>query len=330
MSVLAHWPRRGSELGHQELQQAVRAVESAFASTLETLRVDIGLKEMIEEIYVPLGGWITSIQRHKGGPLVVGINGAQGAGKSTLSNLLEVTLGEGFGLRVVSFSIDDLYKTRTEREALSGHVHPLLLTRGVPGTHDVELGMQILASLMSPEPDRVTKIPVFDKSIDDRCPTSVWQEWVGPADVILFEGWCMGARPQNDIELQCPINALEREEDADGSWRRYVNDQLAGPYAELFAQVDLLLMLQVPSMQAVYEWRSQQETKLAERMRYIHDTQLPADHLKIMNESQIERFIQHYERLTCAMLEEMPVRADVTLRLNQNHKISDILVNRKG
>ncbi|KAA0874712.1 hypothetical protein [Nitrincola tapanii] len=327
MSVLVHWPTEHLCLSDEQLRSAVRAVESAFASTLESLRVDIGLKEMVQEIYVPMCGWIACWQQRKGGPLVLGINGAQGAGKSTLFNLLEVTLSEGFGLKVVGFSIDDLYKTRADRERLAQQVHPLLSTRGVPGTHDVDLGIQILDSLLQAEENTVTKIPVFDKSVDDRCLDSVWQEWTGSADIIVFEGWCVGAQAQDEAELPHPVNQLEAEEDPQGHWRRYVNEQLQTAYADLFSRLDLLIMLQVPSMRSVYEWRSLQEKKLAERMRYIHDTQQPTDHLRIMNEEQIVRFIQHYERLTCAMLKEMPQRADLTLRLNENHKICDLLLN---
>ena len=327
MSLLTRWPREHLSLTEAERRRAVQAVEQAFASTLESLQVDIGLKELFEQIYVPLAAWLVERQRGRSRPLVVGINGAQGAGKSTLFNLLEVILEEGFGLRVVGFSIDDLYKTRAEREHLAREVHPLLKTRGVPGTHDVELGIELLDSLIEAGPDTLTKIPVFGKSIDDRCPPTVWQEWVGPVDVIVFEGWCVGALPQSDEALQIPVNALETEEDAAGVWRRHVNAQLAGPYRALFSRLDLLLMLKVPSMQAVYEWRALQEQKLAERVQYIYDTQQPTAHLRIMNPDEIKRFIAHYERLTRAMLEELPERADVCLHLNENHKIREIAIN---
>jgi len=228
---------------------------------------------------------------------------------------------------LVGFSIDDLYKTHDERVRLGQKVHPLLATRGVPGTHDVELGISILHSLCNGDENTVTKIPVFDKSTDDRCPESVWQEWVGPADIIVFEGWCVGALPQDEADLEAPINALERTEDPDGAWRKHVNEQLKGSYQALNEMLDVLLMLKVPSMDAVFEWRSLQEQKLAERIKYFSDTQQPTDHLRIMDELQIKRFIQHYERLTRHMLEEMPARANITMMLNQNHKISEIQIN---
>lgn len=327
MSVLASWPSSHMCLTERERQIAVSAVEAAFNSALESLQVDIGFKEMVEEIYVPMGAWIAQHQSQQQKPLVLGINGAQGAGKSTLFNLLEVTLTEGFGLNVVGFSIDDLYKTREDRQKLAKEIHPLLQTRGVPGTHDIELGIDIIDSLLNARNDTVTSIPVFDKSIDDRCPEHAWQEWVGKADVIVFEGWCVGAKPQPDESLIEPVNALEQVEDPQGVWRRYANQHLSQKYNELFSKLDLLIMLQVPSMQAVFEWRSLQEKKLAERMQYIHDTQQPSDHLRIMNEQQIVRFIQHYERLTRAMLEQMPGQANLVLRLNDNHKIEEIRIN---
>ncbi|WP_432470881.1 hypothetical protein [Amphritea sp. HPY] len=326
MTLLTQWPEDQLCLSPEVRRQAVQAVEQAFASTLETLKVDIGLVELLESIYVPLGAWLVARKEQQQGPLVVGINGAQGAGKSTLFNLLEVILEDGFGLKVVGLSIDDLYKTRAEREQLATTVHPLLQPRGVPGTHDVSLGIELLRDLKSGA-EQIVKIPAFDKSIDDRCSPALWQEWSGEADIVVLEGWCVGAHAQNTAELQQPVNSLEADEDPDGCWRNYVNDQLAGPYKELFDMIDVLVMLKVPSMEAVFSWRSQQEKKLAERVKYIYDTQQPTQHLRIMDEAQIKRFIQHYERLTRNMLQEMPGRADICLELNENHKTSKIHIN---
>ncbi len=327
MNLLTQWPSDQLCCRYQQRRDVVKAVERAFASTLESLKIDLGLVDLLEQIYVPLGAWLVCRKQQQTGPLVVGVNGAQGAGKSTLFNLLESILCDGFGLRVVGFSIDDLYKTHDEREQLGKQVHPLLATRGVPGTHDIELGIEILQSLRDSDENTVTKIPVFDKSIDDRCPAAVWQEWIGPADIIIFEGWCVGALPQSNAELATPMNTLERDEDPDGAWRTHANDQLKHSYRQLNSMLDTLLMLKVPSMDAVFEWRSLQEQKMAERVKYFSDTQQPTDHLRIMNAEQIQRFIQHYERLTRHMLDEMPNRADITLMLNENHKISDIQIN---
>ncbi|PXF30770.1 hypothetical protein WH50_13445 [Pokkaliibacter plantistimulans] len=323
MSTPALWPRDRLALTDVARAQAVKATEQAFARTLTSLQIDIGLVRVLEAIYVPLAAWVVAGQERLQRPMVLGINGAQGAGKSTLSNLLEIILSAGFGKRVVVFSIDDLYKTREERERLASEVHPLLMTRGVPGTHDIDLGLQLIESVKQAERHHATKIPVFDKSIDDRCDPMFWQEWEGSADVIIFEGWCVGAKPQADEELIAPVNTLEEVEDDQQTWRRYVNEQLKGLYAELFEQLDALVMLKVPSMEAVYAWRTQQEQKLAERVRMM-GTHHATDGLRIMDAEQIRRFIMHYERITRHTLAEMPARADVTLHLNQHHQIASV------
>ncbi len=327
MGVLTSWPKDQLFQTAQRRTEVVAAVEADFSKTLESLKVDIGLVEMLEAIYVPLAAWIMEHKSRHPGPLVVGINGAQGAGKSTLFNLLEVTLSLGFGQRVVGFSLDDIYKTRAARERLAADIHPLLVTRGVPGTHDVELGISLLEQLRQSQDGSVVKIPVFDKSIDDRCPERAWQECSGAVDVVVVDGWCLGAAPQSEQELLQPVNELEATEDPDAVWRRYVNDQLKGPYQQLFDQLDLLIMLKVPSMESVFEWRTLQEKKLADRVRYL-DQEGRSDGLKIMSESEIHRFIMHYERLTRMMLERMPEIADVTSFLNENHKTYKILINR--
>ncbi len=327
MALLTSWPKEQLFQTEQKRHQVVAAVEAEFADTLKTLKVNIGLVEVLESIYVPLAAWIMELKSRHQGPLVVGINGAQGAGKSTLFNLLEVTLSSGFGQRVVGFSLDDIYKTRASRQRLAAEVHPLLVTRGVPGTHDVELGIDLIKQLRGARQDSVVKIPVFDKSIDDRCPERVWQEWLGPVDIVVLDGWCLGAEPQSEQDLKQPVNDLEADEDPHAIWRSYVNEQLKGGYQQLFGMVDLLIMLKVPSMESVFEWRTLQEKKLAERVRYLEREGQPGE-LRIMSEVEIRRFIMHYERLTRMMLEQMPEKAAVTTFLNENHKADRILINR--
>ena len=327
MALLTAWPKDQLFQSEATRRQVVAKVEAEFSDTLKSLKVDIGLVEMLERIYVPLAAWLMEYKQRRPGPLVVGINGAQGAGKSTLFNLLEVTLSSGFGQRVVGFSLDDIYKTRAARQRLAADIHPLLAIRGVPGTHDVDLGIELINQLRSAAQDDIVKIPVFDKSVDDRCPVSVWQEWCGPVDVVVLDGWCLGAEPQADQALLEPVNSLESDEDPDAVWRTYVNDQLKGPYQQLFSMVDLLVMLKVPSMAQVFEWRTLQEKKLAERVRHLNEAGQP-DGLKIMSEAEIRRFIMHYERLTRQMLETMPAKADVTSYLNENHASYKIEVNK--
>src|SRR3954469_24794538 len=124
--------------------------------------------------------------------LVVGVCGSQGSGKSTACARVMRALTAS-GHRAAVLSIDDLYLPRAARLELSRRVHPLLLTRGVPGTHEVSLGLRILGAVAAREP---VLRPRFDKASDDREPESRWLPLDPPLDVLFFEGWCVGARPQ--------------------------------------------------------------------------------------------------------------------------------------
>jgi D-glycerate 3-kinase len=242
-------------------------------------------------------------------PLIVGVCGSQGSGKSTVCNTLTTRFRES-GLKVANLSLDDLYLPLAERVTLSQQVHPLFRTRGVPGTHDTKLGIETLDALGRAEPVR---LPRFDKAVDDRRPLADWEEFVGPAQLVLFEGWCVGARPQTIEALTQPVNALEANEDADGRWRKYANNALAAEYQSLFARLDLLVLLAAPSFDVVLKWRTQQE----------HDLRAQAKQgsAGVMSDAAVARFIQHYERLTKHVLQEMPGRADLVIRLAADRSV---------
>jgi D-glycerate 3-kinase len=242
-------------------------------------------------------------------PFVVGICGAQGSGKSTLARGLLRGLGEA-GVAAATLSIDDLYLTLAERERLAREVHPLLRTRGVPGTHDVTLGLAVIGDIDGRRP---ALLPRFDKSRDDRAPVDRWEALDGPLDVLLFEGWCVGARPQSADALVAPINALERDEDRGGHWRAYVNAALETRYRALFDRIDCLTLLAAPGFEVVRAWRIQQENDLR--------AQSAPGAPGVMTDEQIARFIQHYERLTRHILDEMPSRADITLTLDADRRV---------
>jgi D-glycerate 3-kinase len=224
---------------------------------------------------------------------------------------------EARGLTAAVLSLDDLYLTLPEREALSRDVHPLLRTRGVPGTHDTGLGLALL-DVLGDGPAEVS-LPRFDKAEDTRAPAETWPHVTSPVDVILFEGWCVGAVPQDEAALGRSINALERDEDPDGAWRRYVNDRLKTDYATLFGRIDILALLRAPSFEVVYGWRSLQEEKLAEKVR-----QQGLLGARLMDAAQIRRFLMYYQRLTEWILEEMPGRADILMPLAEDHRILDV------
>ena len=235
--------------------------------------------------------------------MVAGICGSQGSGKSTLARAL-ARMAASEGIAAAVLSLDDLYLTHAEREVLGRQVHSLLRTRGVPGTHDVELGLGTIAALERGEP---APLPRFEKGNDDRAPMSVWPAAPANTLLLIFEGWCMGAVPQSEAELTQPVNVLERDEDPDGLWRRYANGALAGPYQSLFNRLDLLILLAAPGFEVVHDWRIEQE-------RGLRDAGAPA----AMDDTQIARFIQHYERLTRHILNEMPARADLIAWLDHN------------
>lgn len=242
-------------------------------------------------------------------PLILGICGSQGSGKSTLA----CGLVERLGVRAAMLSLDDLYLGKAARGELARDVHPLLATRGVPLTHDVERGCAILDAVKAGQP---VCLPRFDKASDEPLPESEWDAVDAPLDLLIFEGWCVGAAAQAEAELVAPVNELEREEDAGGCWRRAVNDALAGPYQALFGRLDRLVLLAAPGFEVVCAWRTQQEAEL--RAALAAQGRDPA---LAMTGARIGRFIQHYERITRAILEEMPARADLTLRLDADRRV---------
>ena len=232
----------------------------------------------------------------------VGIGGGQGAGKSTLGRLI-VEAGRAFDARVEVLSIDDFYLTREERQRLAEDVHPLFATRGPPGTHDVDLLRATLAALRQPGDVRV---PRFDKGVDTR---TGYQTRRGAVDIVVLEGWCVGATAAG-VSVREPINTLERDHDADGVWRSTVEAALRTSYAEVFAGLDTLVFLQVPGLDAVRRWRLQQESERAPEQR--------------LTEAGVNRFVEHYERITRRMLATLPAKADVVVELDDAHRIAGL------
>ncbi|MCP4125597.1 MAG: hypothetical protein GY753_00875, partial [Gammaproteobacteria bacterium] len=229
---------------------------------------------------------------------------------STLAAIVSLLLNERHGLHSASLSLDDLYLTRAVHQTLAAENNPLFTTRGVPGTHDILLGNRILDQVQAGQP---VILPRFNKLTDDRAPREEWSQHK-PLDVLILEGWCVGCRPQDD--LQPPVNQLERNKDPDGIWRGHINNSLQGEYAEFFSRLHPLLMLAVPSMQKIYEWRELQEQKLQQQ----HGR-------RGMSKAEIQRFIMHYERLTRWMLQDMPQRADILLPVGEDHAPTDIIFN---
>jgi D-glycerate 3-kinase len=266
-----------------------------------------GYRQTIESALLPLGQRLATRIRQSDSLVVIGLCGAQGSGKSTASAVLAELLNRE-DLPTAAMSIDDFYLPHAERQQLARGVHPLLATRGVPGTHDVELAQAVIESLAD---EGMTQVPVFDKATDDRRPRAQWRPLEGPLRAVILEGWCVGARPQDAAQLATPVNALERDEDPEGRWRGYVNEALAGRYAALFSRLSPMVLLAAPSFEVVLAWRTEQEHKLRERL-----AREGGDGSRVMSDGQIARFISHYERITRHILAEMPARADHLIALD--------------
>ena len=244
---------------------------------------------------------------------IIGLTGGQGAGKSTITQIIKLILNYKYNLKVVYFSIDDFYKTLKERNKLSKNVHKLFKTRGVPGTHDTKLLKKTFSDLVKKN-FKLVLIPSFDKSKDDRVPKKKWKKIYKQPQIIIFEGWCVGAMPQKNKNLIKSINTLEKNEDSKLLWRNKVNKELKHEYRKIFNKIDRLIFLKVPNFECVYKWRLLQEKKL----------QLTSKGKKIMSPVQVRQFIMYYERITMQMLKDLTGKAYAVLYLDKKHRFSKI------
>jgi len=212
-------------------------------------------------------------------------------------------------------SIDDFYKTLKDRNKMSHTIHPLFKTRGVPGTHDINLVKKFFYFIKRKKFKKI-KLPKFDKSKDDRLNKKYWPNIKKRPDIVILEGWCVGAKPQSNSLLKKPINILEKYEDKDLKWRKYANEKLKKEYKKLFAMIDHFIFMKIPNFKVVFKWRLLQENKLRKK-----------SHLnkKIMSYNEIKRFIMFYQRITLQMMKDLSKSASVVLLLNKNHEIKKVL-----
>ena len=265
------------------------------------------------EVVIPLSDYFNSFQK-RNIPYFIGLTGGQGSGKTTLSIFIQKILEDVFKKRSVGFSIDDIYKTKEEREKIAKKIHPLCSVRGVPGTHNIGLGNKTIDSLFKAQSNTYTYIPSFSKILDMHHPKKDWRKYKGRPDFIFFDAWCGGAKPIPDNKWRPPLNKLEKEKDPDQVWARWSNNELAGDYQKLFYRFDKLIFIQVEKMENVYENRWLQEKNMS---KGIKDKELLKN---IMNKDQIKNFVMHYERLTRHILDEMPNQADIVINREDKFK----------
>jgi D-glycerate 3-kinase len=243
---------------------------------------------------------------------LVGLSGLQASGKSTLAAQLAAAARER-GIATEVLALDDFYLGRRDRGALARDVHPLLATRGVPGTHDVALIVETVHALHDASPRRPARIPRFDKGRDTRLPPSRWRHVTSPPKLILLEGWCIGVPPEAPRVLTRAVNSLELREDPDARWRMWVNARLAGEYAALWRRLDALIVLAAPSFEIVSRWRDEPE-------RALRKHGAP----RAMSRAALHRFLMHYERLSRHALRTLPAHAAVVVTLDASRRVESI------
>ena len=287
-----------------------------FIKSQETAKEKFKNKEkMIKSFLIPISFWIASKAKNKK-PFIVGLGGGQGTGKTTITSIISIVLKKYFKLNVFKISIDDFYKTRKERILLSKKVHPSLITRGVPGTHDVSSMFSFFKRVKSKN-FRALKLPKFNKAIDDRYNKKLWYSIKKKPDIIIFEGWCVGARAEKNNSLKKAINSLERNNDKKLIWRKFVNQQLKLKYKKLYTQLDCMLFLKANNFRLIQQWRLKQEKKLWLKNKRSRNN-------KIMNKKDVIKFMQTYQRITQNMLKHAPKYSSMILNLNRNHQIKSV------
>tara|TARA_Y100000590_G_scaffold99807_1_gene113441 strand:- start:2423 stop:3343 length:921 start_codon:yes stop_codon:yes gene_type:complete len=269
----------------------------------------------LKKNYIPMSFWIEKKYKKKGETLFLGLSGGQGSGKTTVTAILKIILEKFFKRKVYSISIDDFYKTLRERNQISHTIHPLFKTRGVPGTHDVNL-IKKLFSFIKRNKFRKFKLPKFDKSIDDRLKKKYWNTIKKRPEIVILEGWCVGAKPQLNYLLKKSTNNLEKYEDTGLTWRKHVNKELKKDYKKLFSMIDHFIFMKIPNFNMVFKWRLLQEDKLRKKS---HSKK------KIMSYNEIRRFIMFYQRITLQMIKDLSKSASVVMLLKKNHEIQKVL-----
>ncbi len=200
-------------------------------------------------------------------PLVISISGPQGSGKSYLSlKLLQYLTRTYPKLKSITISTDDLYLKHRDQKLLTEE-HPgtkLLNGRGLPGTHDVELGYKLISKIVNREFG--FKIPTYNKAAfngeGDRNDESLWLDIERPVDILIIEGWFNGFLPyenSDEIETKYEESTLLKNFPIDDIHE--INSFL-DQYVKIWEFFDVDIFFDTDDINNVYEWRLQQEHEL--------------------------------------------------------------------
>lgn len=241
------------------------------------------------------------------------IAGSQGIGKSTLMIVLEKTFISFYNIKILNLSLDDYYLKKKERVILSNKIHPLFITRGVPGTHDINMILKTIKDFDKSK--KIKSLPIFNKLTDDR---SKKKKLLNKKyDILILEGWCCGGTKINDKYLFKNINDLEKKYDKNYSWRNYYNNKLGNEYEDLFKLFDKKIFLKAPSFNYIKLWRYKQEKMLNKKFKKN----------KGMNKIDIVYFISHFEKITKWMMKSLEHKADLVIKIDRNQSIKNIKYN---
>ena len=271
---------------------------------LESLTQKLFEEKYIERFYLPL---LQSIKNKKN----IMIAGSQGSGKSSLSKLISFYLKKYCSKNSVIISLDDFYLSKNSRIKLSKKIHSLFITRGVPGTHDIELLLDKLQQLRKKE--FPVYLPIFDKVKDTRKKS---YKKILKADVIILEGWCVGAKPIPHQYLSKNINNLEKLKDPYFIWRENYNAFLKS-YQKLFSKFNFFIYYQFNDWKNIIEWKYKQELMLRNKKK---DLSLKKD---------LSEFIQYYEKISLWMSKKSPNDCQLLIKIDADQKIKKIKWSQK-
>lgn len=264
-----------TEFDWAKLQETLPSVLTPFCR--ERLGWESCPPELLQEFWLPLAHQLVAWHQQANGTLIQGILGGQGTGKTTLASIL-TQIFHHLGLRVCQISLDDLYKTYADRLLLQ-QADPRLIWRGPPGTHDVDLGIEILRRLKQKQ--YPVAIPRFDKSAWEGMGDRANFESVTEIDIVLFEGWFVGVQPIAPQAFEQALPPINTE--SDRAFARDMNTRLQD-YLPLWNWLDRLIVLYPTDYRLSQQWRRQAEQRQIARGQAG------------MADSKVNAFVEYYWR----------------------------------